>query len=71
MLQCKLYNSTVGNKAVQEAIAGKAFEDADYAAVIAPNGFTKSARELALKASVLLLHPRDLQNIDHLLEGIS
>ena len=69
VLQCKLYNSAIGNKAVQEAIAGKVYEDANFAAVVAPNGFTKSARELALKAKVLLLHPSDLENIDSLLEG--
>jgi len=38
VIQCKLYSKPVGNKAVQEAIAGKAFEKADYAAVVAPNG---------------------------------
>jgi len=67
ILQCKLYGSAVGNKAVQEAISGKAFESADYAAVVAPNGFTKSAYELALKAGVLLLHPSELGKIDNML----
>ena len=67
ILQCKLYGSTIGNKAVQEAIAGRAFESADYAAVVAPNGFTKSAYELAFKTGVLLLHPSELENIDEML----
>lgn len=68
VVQCKLYGSVVGNKAVQEAISGRVFESANYAAVVAPNGFTKSAHELAFKANVFLLHPRDLQRIDDLLQ---
>ena len=57
VIQCKLYSKAVGNKAVQEAIAGKAFEKADYAAVVAPNGYTRSAKELAERDGVFLLSP--------------
>ena len=64
VIQCKLYTSPVGNSAVQEIIAGRAFEDADYAAVVSNIGYTKSARQLAALANVLLLHHDELDNID-------
>ena len=64
VVQCKLYGKAVGNKAVQEAISGRAFSKADFAAVVAPNGFTRSAQELAMKTNVLLLSPIDLANIN-------
>ena len=65
VLQCKLYSKPVGNKAVQEAISGKAFARAHVAAVVAPNGYTKSAKELARTTGVLLLEPRNLDQFDH------
>ena len=68
VIQCKLYNKPVGNKAVQEAISGKAYEKADYAAVVAPNGFTKSAKELAQRDGVFLLSPKDLKALDRYIE---
>lgn len=64
VIQCKLYSKPVGNKAVQEAIAGKAYEKADYAAVVAPNGFTRSAKDLAERDNVFLLSPKDLKLLD-------
>lgn len=64
VLQCKLYSKPVGNKAVQEAISGKAFARAHVAAVVAPNGFTRSAEELARTTGVLLLEPRHLEHFD-------
>ena len=64
--QCKLYSKPVGNKAVQEALAGKEFIGADFACVITNSSFTRSARELAATANVLLLHPDDLDNLDSL-----
>lgn len=68
VIQCKLYNKPVGNKAVQEAISGKAYEKADYAAVVAPNGFTRSAKELAQRDGVFLLSPKDLKVLDRYIE---
>jgi restriction system protein len=56
VIQCKLYSSTVGNAAVQEAIAGMRFEDANFAAVVSNSTFTQSAKQLATKTGVLLLH---------------
>lgn len=62
VLQCKLYNQPVGNKAVQEVIAAMKFENADLAAVVTNSNYTKSARLLAQSAGVLLLHHDDLVN---------
>ncbi|MCW1876256.1 restriction endonuclease [Erwinia sp. INIA-01] len=66
-LQCKKYASPVGNKAVQEIIAGKGFYGADVGLVVSNNTYTLSARQLALSHSIILLHHEDLANIDELL----
>lgn len=64
-LQCKLYSTPIGNKAVQEAHAGKAFYGADRVGVLSNAPFTNSARDLAAATGVLLLSHHD---IPHLLE---
>ncbi|MGD0023688.1 MAG: restriction endonuclease [Xanthobacteraceae bacterium] len=69
VLQCKLYASPVGNKAVQEAAAGKAHEQADFGIVVTNNRYTSAAEQLAATNGVLLLHYRDLQNLESLLLG--
>jgi restriction system protein len=61
VFQCKLYSQPVGNKAVQEVIAGRGYEDANKAAVVTNNGYTKSAKELAQATGVLLLHYTELE----------
>lgn len=61
VLQCKLYQSAVGNKAVQEIHAAKAHYRATDAVVVATSGYTKSARQLASSTGVLLLHPDELR----------
>lgn len=53
-IQCKYYEGTVGNKAVQEAYAGAAFYSCDIAMVITNASFTKQAQSLALKLGVVL-----------------
>lgn len=53
-IQCKCYSSDIGNKAVQEAFAGKTFYSCHVAAVLTNRYFTKSAKELAEKNGVLL-----------------
>lgn len=53
-VQCKYYEGTVGNKAVQEAFAGASFYDCDVAMVITNSSFTKAAEEMALKLGVEL-----------------
>lgn len=53
-IQCKYYEGSVGNKAVQEAFAGSKFYDCDQAMVITNSTFTRSAVELAQKLGVIL-----------------
>ena len=66
-IQCKLYSSNVGNKAVQEIIAGSIHVDADYRVVVSNRDYTKSAYEIAEKSKVRLLHHNDLQDLDRAL----
>lgn len=63
VIQCKLYSSPVGNAAVQEAISGREFEKADYAAVVSNATYTKSAIQLASTANVQLLHHDQLSEL--------
>lgn len=51
-IQCKYYEGTVGNKAVQEAFAGASFYDCAVAMVITNSQLTAPARKLAAKLSV-------------------
>lgn len=60
VFQIKMYSSPVGNKAVQEVIAGKAFASTDLAYVVSNAGYTPSAKELANKSGVKLLHYSEL-----------
>ncbi|WP_170477495.1 restriction endonuclease [Ruegeria arenilitoris] len=59
-IQTKLYNSPVGNKAVQEAHAGANFYGLKRAAVLTNAGFTKSAKELAESTGVILMSHYDI-----------
>lgn len=68
VVQCKLYNHPVGNKAVQEVAAARAHEQADWAAVVSNSRYTYSAQQLAETNGILLLHHADLGNIDDLLK---
>lgn len=51
-VQCKYYEGTVGNKAVQEAYSGAKFYDCDVALVITNSTLTRPAKELAKKLGV-------------------
>ena len=62
-LQCKLFSSPVGNKAVQEAHAGKAFHQMDAVGVISNASYTKSAKALATDTGVKLLSHHDIPNL--------
>lgn len=62
-LQCKLYSSSIGNKAVQEAHAGKAFYNADEVGVLSNAPYTASAKELALVTGVHLLSHHDIPKL--------
>jgi restriction system protein len=67
VLQCKLYTRPVGNKSVQEAAAARAHEQARYGIVVTNTGFTPAAEALAATNRILLLHYRDLRNLDSIL----
>lgn len=70
VVQCKLYSKPVGNAAVQEAIAGRSFEQADHAAVVSNIGFTRSAKQLASASNVFLLHHDQLGDLDAMFSGV-
>lgn len=55
VIQCKRSGSTVGNKAVQEAYAGRKFHGAEQAWVVSDAPFSRSARQLASSLSVRLV----------------
>ena len=61
VFQVKKSASSIGNKAVQEAIAGKSFASADKAFVVSNANFTNSAKELANISGVGLLHYTELK----------
>ena len=70
VLQCKLYARPVGNKSVQEATAARAHEQAQFGAVVSNNRYTDAAEQLASTNRILLLHYRDLKNIDAILSRL-
>ena len=65
-IQCKLYSSNVGNKAVQEIIAAQQYFSLDAKVVLSNAGFTRSARDLAESCDVHLLSPHDIPSFDRL-----
>jgi len=67
VLQCKLYNTPVGNKAVQEAFAAQHHYRANASAVVANANFTAAAIALAATTGVLLLHYSGLGRLNGLL----
>lgn len=62
-IQCKKYSSPVGNKAVQEVVAGKLYYNLDSAVVITNRSFTKSAEQLAKANAVQLIHHNEIDKI--------
>lgn len=62
VIQVKQYSSKVGNKAVQEIIAGKAFYNANEAIVMTNNYFTESAITLAENTGVILFDREKFMN---------
>ena len=60
-VQVKHYRSPVGNKAVQEIVASKAFYRAEHAVVVTSGpGYTRSALELARANNFRLWQASDL-----------
>jgi hypothetical protein len=66
-IQCKRYQGSVGNKAVQEAYAGGIHYRADAAAVITNAAYTRSAISLAKSTGVMLCHIESIPTISGLL----
>ena len=71
VLQCKRYSTPVGNKAVQEAHAGKGFMGTTTAAVVTNSSYTQSAKQLAASLGVLLLHHDELGNLSCKLQSLN
>jgi restriction system protein len=63
VIQCKLYRSPVGNKAVQEVDAAKRYFDGHSAVVVGKSGYTRAAKQLAEKNSVLLIDASELPKL--------
>lgn len=67
VVQCKKYSKPVGNRAVQEVVAGIAHAQAQRGVVVTTDGYTKAAEKLAASNNVLLLHHSQLHRLDRLL----
>jgi hypothetical protein len=67
-IQCKFYDSPVGNSSVQEAYAGAAFYGCDRAAVMTNSTFTRGAVQLAEETEVDLWPNRDPDAEDRFLK---
>lgn len=62
-IQCKLYSRAIGNKAVQEAHAGKSYHGVNKVAVLSNSEFTRSARDLASVTGVVLCSHHDIPHL--------
>lgn len=62
-IQCKLYSGSIGNKAVQEAHAGRDYHSLDKVAVLSNAQFTRSAKELAAFTGVILCSHHDIPHL--------
>ena len=67
VIWCKLYQSAVGNKAVQEAYLAMTHYSADCATVITSCGSTPSARRLSAATGVVLLLHSEVKRFNELL----
>lgn len=65
-IQCKMYSNPVGNRAVQEVVAGRLHYGAQIAVVVSTAPYTRSAYELAASTQVLLLHHDQLPMLERL-----
>lgn len=61
--QCKKYSKPVGNKSIQEVLAGKVYYTLDRAVVITNSFFTKSAKDLAAQANIELWDRETLEEL--------
>jgi restriction system protein len=65
-IQCKMYTHPVGNRAVQEVVAGRLHYGAHLAVVVSTATYTASAYALAASTQVLLLHHDQLPQLEWL-----
>ena len=61
--QCKKFAKPVGNKAVQEVVAGMSYYKANIGVVIATNGYTRSAKALASANDIKLIHHSEIKTL--------
>lgn len=59
-IQCKDYEGSVGNKAVQEVVAGMRHYGIDQGVVVSQGAYTRGAKDLAASNEIHLLSPPDL-----------
>ena len=64
IVQCKRWSRPIGNKAVQEVAAARAYYRADMAAVVGTAPFTASAHDLADATDVMLLDEAGLAALE-------
>jgi restriction system protein len=64
VVQVKHYRGRCGNQAVQEAVGARLHYSAQIMVVVAPNGFTRAAVELARSNGVHLLHHSALGTLE-------
>jgi hypothetical protein len=62
-VQCKGYEGTVGNKAVQEAVAGGLFYRCDLCVALTTSSFTAGARQLASGTRCILIEGDDIPRL--------
>ena len=62
VIQAKNYSDNVGNAAVQQALAAKAFYSCDHAMVVTNSYFTSSAKSLAKAAGITLVDRKELES---------
>ncbi|TYQ18046.1 UNVERIFIED_CONTAM: putative endonuclease distantly related to archaeal Holliday junction resolvase and Mrr-like restriction enzymes [Acetivibrio alkalicellulosi] len=63
VVQAKFYSNPVGNKAVQEIVAAKAYYQSNKSMIVTNNTFTRSAIELAEVNDVTLIDGQQLSRI--------
>lgn len=63
VVQCKCYAQAVGTRAVQEAHTAGAYHGAHLTAVVAKNGFTAAAKQIAGKVGVRLINVSELAGL--------
>lgn len=66
-IQCKLYNSKIGNKAVQEVASGMKHWNSSIAVVVTNSDYTKNAIDIARTHNVHLLHHSHLPELHNII----